>query len=123
MPDDGYSFRATPAEMSFGEQMNHIAQADANYCSAAAGTKSPLAKSKDNDKSAAVKNLNTAYDYCIAGIKNSTDAELLKPVSMHGHTTTAFELYWGGFTHSAHHRGQAEVYLRLKGVTPPEYTF
>jgi uncharacterized damage-inducible protein DinB len=24
-------------------------------------------------------------------------------------------------SHMAHHRGQAEVYLRLKGITPPEY--
>jgi len=23
--------------------------------------------------------------------------------------------------HMAHHRGQAEVYLRLKGITPPPY--
>lgn len=26
------------------------------------------------------------------------------------------------FTHVAHHRAQAEVYLRLKGITPPVYT-
>ena len=26
-------------------------------------------------------------------------------------------------THTAHHRGQAEVYLRVKGIKPPAYTF
>jgi uncharacterized damage-inducible protein DinB len=27
------------------------------------------------------------------------------------------------FVHAAHHRAQCEVYLRLKGITPPVYTF
>jgi uncharacterized damage-inducible protein DinB len=27
------------------------------------------------------------------------------------------------FVHVAHHRAQCEVYLRLKGIAPPEYTF
>jgi len=27
------------------------------------------------------------------------------------------------FTHTAHHRGQAEVYLRLKGIVPPKYRY
>ena len=36
---------------------------------------------------------------------------------------TGFEWLWSYFTHSAHHRGQAEVYLRLKGIKPPVYAF
>ena len=27
------------------------------------------------------------------------------------------------FVHVAHHRAQAEVYLRLKNIVPPTYTF
>ena len=27
------------------------------------------------------------------------------------------------YVHMAHHRGQAEVYLRIKGVAPPPYVF
>lgn len=123
MPDDGYGFKATPPEMSFGEQMNHIALADANYCSRALGTPSPLKQSNDAQKSAAIQHLSTAYDYCISGLEKMNDAELLKPLTQNGRKTTPFELFWGGFTHSAHHRGQAEVYLRLKGIVPPSYKF
>jgi uncharacterized damage-inducible protein DinB len=36
---------------------------------------------------------------------------------------TGVEWLWSYFTHTAHHRGQAEVYLRLKGIKPPAYTF
>lgn len=123
MPDDGYGFKATPPEMTFGEQMNHIALANANYCSRALGTPSPLKQSNDAQKSAAIEHLTTSYDYCISGLEKMTDAELLKSISLGGHEITPFELFWGGFTHAAHHRGQAEVYLRLKGVTPPSYKF
>ncbi len=123
MPDDGYSFKATQAEMSFGEQMNHIAQADANYCSAAFGEKPSMEKPADNTKATATKNLTAEFDYCIAGIQKMTDADLEKTVSRGGKSITKFELLWGGFTHTAHHRGQAEVYLRLKGITPPDYKF
>ena len=27
------------------------------------------------------------------------------------------------FVHTAHHRAQCEVYLRIKGIKPPDYTF
>ncbi len=123
MPDGDYAFKATPAEMSFGEQMNHIAAANGTYCSLAIGTKSPLGKPADDTKATAVKSLTTAYDFCIDGLKEMTDADLTKTVKMRGKEMLKFELFWGGFTHAAHHRGQAEVYLRLKGVTPPTYVF
>jgi len=123
MPEDAYAFKATEGEMSFGEQMNHIALANGAYCSGALGTKSPLTKGTDNTKATAVKNLETAYDYCIDGLKGLSDSDLQSTVSMHGNSASKFDLFWGAFTHSAHHRGQAEVYLRLKGITPPSYKF
>jgi len=123
MPADDYSFKATPPEMSFGQQMNHIASANANYCAAGLGTKSPLGKLEDASKTAAVKNLNTAFDFCIDGLKELTDGGLTKTVGSGAQQSTVFERFWGGFTHTAHHRGQAEVYLRLKGITPPQYKF
>ncbi len=123
MPDEAYTFKATEGEMSFGEQINHIALANGAYCSGALGSKSPFSKGTDNTKATAVKNLQTSYEYCIDGIKASTDTGLQTTVSMHGNSASKFDLYWGAFTHAAHHRGQAEVYLRLKGITPPGYKF
>lgn len=123
MPEASYSFKATDGEMSFGGQMNHIAQADSLYCGMAFGEKPSSEKPADDTKATAVKNLTAAFDYCIAGVKKLTDSDLEKQVTMRGKPTTPFELLWGGFTHTAHHRGQAEVYLRLKGITPPAYKF
>ena len=56
------TLRATPAEMTFGEQMNHIALGNTSYCARAMNTKSPLTKGEDNTKATAIKNLDTAYD-------------------------------------------------------------
>ena len=126
MPEESYSFRgAGEPEMSFGGQMNHIAAGNGSYCASAIGSKSPIGKTKPEDdvKATATKNLTTAYDYCIDGLKEMTDADLQTKVKRGNAEVTKFELFWGGFTHAAHHRGQAEVYLRLKGVTPPAYKF
>jgi len=123
MPADAYSFKATDAEMTFGEQMNHIAMANGSYCSAALGTKNPIAKPEDNSKATAIQNLTAAYDFCMTGLSKLDDKGLQETVTRGTNVVSKFELYWGGFTHAAHHRGQTEVYLRLKGITPPAYKF
>ncbi|MBV8828285.1 MAG: DinB family protein [Acidobacteriaceae bacterium] len=123
MPEDAYSFKASEPEMNFGEQINHIALANANYCSAALGTKSSVVKGADNSKNTAIKNLEDSYDFCLNGLKKLSDAELQDTVSTRSGSITKFDLFWGAFTHAAHHRGQTEVYLRLKGITPPAYKF
>jgi len=124
MPAESYSFKATDAEMTFGEQMNHIAAANGGYCSAALGVKNPIAKPEDaSNKAGAIKNLTAAYDFCMGGLAKLDDKALQETVTRNSNVVSKFELFWGGFTHAAHHRGQAEVYLRLKGVTPPSYKF
>jgi uncharacterized damage-inducible protein DinB len=123
MPDDSYSFKATEVERSFGGQMNHLASANVFYCSTALGSKNPLGKPPDDSKATVTKNLTSAYDFCIDGLKGMSDADLLQTATMRGSPVSKFVLFWSAFTHAAHTRGQAEVYLRLKGVTPPDYKF
>ena len=123
MAADAYSFKATDAEMSFGEQINHIAMGNGSYCSAAMGVKNPITKPDDPSKATAIKNLTASYDLCLGGIAKLDDKDLQETVTRGTTVVSKFELYWGGFTHAAHHRGQTEVYLRLKGITPPAYRF
>jgi len=40
-----------------------------------------------------------------------------------GRQATGLEVLLWAFTDTAHHRGQAEVYLRLKNIKPPGYRF
>ena len=124
MPAENYDFKPNPEEMSFGEQMMHIAQANYGYCAYASDTKSPfvpLAKDSKVDKADATKQLAASFDYCTGVFAKVTDAQL---DLMHGsgeYKAATRDLMMGVMIHMAHHRGQAEVYLRLKGIKPPEY--
>jgi uncharacterized damage-inducible protein DinB len=36
---------------------------------------------------------------------------------------TGLDLLLGDLDHTTHHRASAEMYLRAKGITPPQYAF
>lgn len=123
MPADSYNFKPNPVEMSYGELMEHIALANANYVARAAGVKNPIAKPTSADKDTAKKTLTESFDFCIKTIEGLTPEQLDHKSGSPGHQLSGREAVLGGFTHMAHHRGQAEVYLRVKGITPPTYRF
>ncbi len=123
MPADDYGFKPNPEEMSFGQQIVHIAQANYGYCASAAKAKSPFAKPEKIDKESAIKVLGESFDYCEAYVSHLTDDQLNETRPRGKTSYTVRELLLGVQTHMAHHRGQAEVYLRVKGIKPPDYNF
>jgi uncharacterized damage-inducible protein DinB len=134
MPADGYTFRATPVEMSFGELMAHIAAADRGACANASGLTAPAlfpqisAWSKDSlkvdvDKETAVQFLKETFEFCGRAITEMPANRVNTVVGPPNRNLTGEEWLWSYFTHTAHHRGQAEVYLRLKDIKPPDYEF
>lgn len=132
MPAENYSFKPVPEEMSFGQLIVHIAMADANACANASGSAAPAAPDSlksamksdtgNVDKDAAIAYDSSVFDFCNNAIAGLTP-EKLDAVVGQTRKMTGFEWLWAYFTHTAHHRGQAEVYLRLKGIKPPQYTF
>jgi DinB superfamily len=132
MPADQYGFRPVPIELSFGQLMVQIGAANLNACSLASGTKGPAAPANlmaalkdekiDVDKESAVKFLGATFDFCNSAVAEMTP-EKLDAVVGTSRKMTGFEWLWSYFTHTAHHRGQAEVYLRIKGIQPPTYVF
>lgn len=129
MPDGQYTFKASPAEMSFGEMANQVAEANMHYCAAAfsappsQGMSNEEKNAKDYSKATVVKRLSDSFDFCLEGMQKMTDGDLLKMRGKAPRQMTAYEFLWGAFTHVAHHRGQLEVYLRVKGIKPPDYKF
>ena len=122
MPTEGYGFKPVAPEMSFGELMLHIAQANYGYCAFIADTKSPYtepAKDAKIEKAGALKDLEGSFDYCTKAFDGLDEARLSQ---MHGSGKQSFSTHdtmLGVMIHMSHHRGQ--VYLRAKGITPPEY--
>ena len=134
MPAADYTFRPNPEEMNYGQLMTHIAVANFNACSRAVGKTPPAFSAKvtewtkaqnkvDIDKETAMSLLKDSFALCNQTVASMTP-ELLDQVHGTGERAmTTFEVLWSYFTHTAHHRGQAEVYLRMKGITPPTYKF
>lgn len=134
MPADSYTFRPSPEEMNYGQLMAHIAGVNLGACSNASGLQRPAlppnlaewAKATDKvdvDKSAAMQFLRDSFAFCDKAVASMTPERMGKVVVPAARNLTGFEWLWAYFTHTAHHRGQAEVYLRVKGIKPPEYRF
>jgi hypothetical protein len=133
MPADGYSFKPVPEELSFGQLIVQIGGANISACAYASGMPRPAvppavaASLKDEsgkvEKQAAVAFLKDTFDFCNQAVGSMTPEKLDAMVGPANRKMTGFEWLWAYFTHTAHHRGQAEVYLRVKGIKPPDYTF
>lgn len=124
MPTEDYGFKPVPEEMSFGEQMMHIADANYGYCAFMSDAKSPfveMPKDAKVEKAEAVKQLAGSFDYCSAVFSKVTEAQLDATHGSGERKPTTRDLMLSVLIHMAHHRGQAEVYLRLKGIKPPDY--
>ncbi len=125
MPDDGMSFKPTPEIRSFAEQMLHLAAANYNFAAGASGKANPfqgknLEKMDElKTKVALTKTVLDSYDFMLDAIKGMTDAQLAETLKMGTREMTREVMLAKAFEHQTHHRGQSTVYIRLKGVKPP----
>jgi uncharacterized damage-inducible protein DinB len=131
MPADFYDFKPNPEEMTFGEQMIHIAGANVFRFNQITGIKPPFvfdpAKPPASDKASALKLLGQSFDYVLDTLPTITPEQLQRTwhiPSWKGRTDPdGRAMIMNMFVHTAHHRAQCEVYLRAKGIKPPDYTF
>lgn len=122
MPSEQYTFRPDPGSMTFGEVMSHIAATNYAFCAGLRDVDSPaLASPADKDRDAVVKFLRGSFDYCSSVIPNLTDEQLSQVHNSPDGRLPGREVLLAMFMHVAHHRGQAEIYLRDKGIKPPSY--
>ena len=119
MPAESYGFKPTPEEMSFAGQMIHIAHANYAWFAGVLGEKRTIADAKKDDKATVIAYLRDRFDYCIAALDRITTSQLDQSLPGVGGRDALLNMYM----HVAHHRGQAVVYLRLKGITPPDYHY
>ncbi len=131
MPAEFYSFKPNPEQMSFGEQITHIAASNVYRFQEITGEKPPfpldLDKPLPSDKESALRMLDQSFDYVLAVLPKITPDQLKRTwhiPSWKGRTDPdGRAMIMNMFVHTAHHRAQCEVYLRIKGIKPPDYTF
>jgi uncharacterized damage-inducible protein DinB len=124
MPADQYSFRPHPESMTFGQLMLHIASTNYAFCAGLKDSDPPATPSpSDTEKDGVVKQLSGSFEYCSAIIPTLTDDQLSKYHNSPDGRLLGREVLLAMYVHVAHHRGQAEIYLRDKGIKPPSYMY
>ena len=75
----------------------------------------------DTSKAATVKYLTANYDWAIGVVGQLTGADLTKTFGSGKDAMMGLEILYQASIHTAHTRGYADMYLRIKGIVPPEY--
>lgn len=123
MPASDYDFKLTQPQMSFGQQMVHLSQGFDYILSPFSGEKPNPPKPKSMSKDDIVAFIKSSYERAINRISNLTPGQISKTYTVEGITGSGGDFLLGALDHATHHRASAEMYLRAKGITPPEYQF
>lgn len=113
MPEKDYHAKPVETVFSFDELINHIAYGiewwTDNYIKKTETAWNPPPAKANKKKTIAY--LQQAYET----LRNTIEKENLTEDKGKG--------FYATLDHITHHRGQATVYLRIKGITPPEYIY
>src|SRR5262245_10966375 len=115
MPAEKYTFKLDPAQMTFGEWINHSTERNYLDCSTLRGEANPMPKAKTDllkTKDEIVKNLRASFEYCDATFTKLDDQKILSSPQMvfsFLHTTV----------HNNEIYGNVVGYLRANHIEPP----
>ena len=123
MPEELYDFRPSPEEMTFREQLLHVADnmtwLSSAYLFVAAPPKQ--AKVAKMPKADLLKRLAEAFDLGQKAHINVAKSQLDDQVKFFAGPMTRRQILILMHDHKTHHLGQLIVYLRLNGLKPPAY--
>lgn len=120
MPAKEYGFRPHAESMDFGALISHIATTNYQFCAGLKDGDTPALPSP-TEKEAVVKFLSDSFAYCGEVIPRLTEEQLTKAHNSPDGRLPGREILLAMYVHVAHHRGQAEIYLRDRGIRPPSY--
>jgi uncharacterized damage-inducible protein DinB len=122
MPADKFGFKPTPAQMSFGEMVLHVAGANDYMCSTISGTKPPAEPKLQPtaSKETLVARAKRSFEFCNTALAKLTDEGLSGTVPFFGgRTISRAGAVLDLVADWADHYGASAIYLRLNGILPP----
>ena len=119
MPEDYYSFKATPEVQSFGQRIAHIADVNMRTCATLKGEQKTVDAASKTSKADLVAALKESFTYCDPIYDSLTDTEAAKMVTTGRGERSKLEVLWGIVVHDNEVYGAMGVYMRLKGIVPP----
>jgi len=122
IPENLYSFKATPEVRSIAQLIGHVADASAGICSSASGDKPPAlnAEKSMTTKSALTKALAEAMAFCDKAIGGMDDKRAMETTKFFvGGTSTRGMIFAFNTAHNFEHYGNLVTYMRLNKIVPP----
>lgn len=126
MPESAYNFKPTADEMTFAQQLMHIAVIiDWHAFSKAGGQETKIRwddfKTDSRSKKEMIDIVNREFERAHKLVAGFNPNHLAEKGSYGKFTRTRRQFLLLMTDHVTHHRAQLLVYLRLKGIVPPKY--
>jgi hypothetical protein len=122
MPDSKFTYKSTPAQRDYGQQIMHVAAGNMMYLRFFGGKAVAPPFNRDAaTKATILQALAASFDYGEALIREQTDQSILQVVQTNqflGPSSKARVIYFL-IGHTWDIYGQMAVYLRLNGIVPP----
>jgi hypothetical protein len=128
MPDSALEYRPTPGVRTFAAQFDHIVTTNFDVTAQALATGKAPPELGDSaaflHSKAALRGYAAAtFDYVLTALRKVTPAQLARSVSVWKQPEQPAWVWLGlSHEHSVWTLGQTVPYLRLNGVTPPDYS-
>jgi uncharacterized damage-inducible protein DinB len=122
MPADKFGYHPTPAQMTFGHLVLHIAQSNNYMCGSISGEKAPVGEklTETSPKEKLVAALDASFKFCDAALAKVDDSKLTEQVPFFGGRTVSRAMMLIELTDDwSDHYSQAANYLRMNGLLPP----
>jgi uncharacterized damage-inducible protein DinB len=121
IPENLYSFKATPEVRSIAQLIGHIADSQFGICASAAGEKPPQSgiEKSMTTKADLSKALAGSSAYCNKVIDGMTDAKGMEVTKFFTGPTPRLMVLTFNIAHSYEHYGNLVTYMRLNKIIPP----
>jgi len=121
VPDNLYSFQATPEVRSIGQLFGHIADASNHICALAVGGKAAAGSVEKTAKTKAelVAALKREFAACDAVYSKLTPASAVETIDLNGQKRTRIAEMDYEVAHTWEHYGNLVTYMRLNKIVPP----
>lgn len=122
VPEELYSFKATPDVRSIAGLLGHIADANVGICTFAKGEKpdfSTLGNEKKTAKADLIAGLKQAFAFCDEVFATLNDQNGTAMVEMFGMKQPKLGVMAFNNSHTFEHYGNLVTYMRLNKIIPP----
>ena len=132
IPADKFSYKPTPAQLSFGYIAQHVADDNYAFCNTFGDMKAKLSEKETSTpdsikatwpKDTLVAQLEASFDFCDKAMAQLQDSKLGDEVSItyegQTHKLSRISMVLGHALDLADHYSQLANYMRLNGMLPP----